>query len=387
MPPLDIAQLSLTRSASEVSCHAPSSVKQEAASTDNCLPVLTGDKKPSCLSRTGSETSWLEWVCAEAEASSEGWGEALSWEEPTSSTALPEPECNEWLDAEHFVFECEKRHQDTFTELMGDDDLWLGDDWGTDDWYEDEAPSEIDWWESLGHQAANRRVLKRKPPSSKRACSGGRGECSTRRCCSRLSAWDRRKEERKLENRQALQMDSKPRAPNTRTQATRAVHATQWCGSYQSQAAASWDFEPAGYQRWEPAEARIPRCPPNTTQLPDKLFELMHKLQFRDIDPNDFDLLMELAEYDSRKTISEQRLSGIPLFEATQETVEECADGCVFCAEEYTVGEQLKKLPCGHVFHDHCITGHLSKYSTKCPYNTGVAFGGCSFQFDIESES
>eukprot|EP00656_Telonema_subtile_P029629 TRINITY_DN32721_c0_g1_i2.p1 TRINITY_DN32721_c0_g1~~TRINITY_DN32721_c0_g1_i2.p1 ORF type:complete len:296 (+),score=52.44 TRINITY_DN32721_c0_g1_i2:297-1184(+) len=245
-------------------------------------------------------------------------------------------------------------------------------------------------WDSVGDAVLQQRQHKRKPAKSKRACSGGRGGCDTRR--SHLSAWDFRKEERKLASRRALYADTQARGPRSAGvgcrgslfQAASAPRATYYEHTQQ------WEQPPArSYARWraEAAAPRIPRCPENTTQLPQKVFELMHNLQFREIDPNDFDLLMELAEYDSKKTLSEGKLGAIPFFEATTETVEECAEGCVFCAEEYEVGEQLKRLPCGHVFHDHCITGHLSKYSTKCPFNTGVAFGGCTFDFDEEMQA
>eukprot|EP00611_Tribonema_gayanum_P027445 TRINITY_DN6784_c0_g1_i1.p1 TRINITY_DN6784_c0_g1~~TRINITY_DN6784_c0_g1_i1.p1 ORF type:complete len:272 (+),score=38.50 TRINITY_DN6784_c0_g1_i1:473-1288(+) len=40
---------------------------------------------------------------------------------------------------------------------------------------------------------------------------------------------------------------------------------------------------------------------------------------------------------------------------------------CVICQEPYTVGTQVVKLPCAHMFHEGCVTNWLSRHSSTCP--------------------
>ncbi|KAJ2660092.1 hypothetical protein IWW48_003144 [Coemansia sp. RSA 1200] len=43
---------------------------------------------------------------------------------------------------------------------------------------------------------------------------------------------------------------------------------------------------------------------------------------------------------------------------------------CVVCLEEYSVGDDVRMLPCGHVFHDQCITPWLLRPKSRfheCP--------------------
>jgi Ring finger domain len=40
---------------------------------------------------------------------------------------------------------------------------------------------------------------------------------------------------------------------------------------------------------------------------------------------------------------------------------------CLVCQEDWAAGEKLACLPCGHVFHDHCVQQWLREYSNKCP--------------------
>ncbi|KAI8322190.1 hypothetical protein GQ54DRAFT_297521 [Martensiomyces pterosporus] len=48
----------------------------------------------------------------------------------------------------------------------------------------------------------------------------------------------------------------------------------------------------------------------------------------------------------------------------------ETSASCVICLEDYAIGEVVRVLPCGHVFHDDCITHWLLRPKTKfhdCP--------------------
>ena len=41
--------------------------------------------------------------------------------------------------------------------------------------------------------------------------------------------------------------------------------------------------------------------------------------------------------------------------EATPEDLERCDGVCIICREDMAAGTRNKRLPCGHVFHLHCL--------------------------------
>ncbi|MED6132291.1 E3 ubiquitin-protein ligase [Stylosanthes scabra] len=43
------------------------------------------------------------------------------------------------------------------------------------------------------------------------------------------------------------------------------------------------------------------------------------------------------------------------------------SDGCVVCQNNFKEGEQVRMLPCRHVFHRHCFDGWLHHYKFNCP--------------------
>jgi hypothetical protein len=47
-----------------------------------------------------------------------------------------------------------------------------------------------------------------------------------------------------------------------------------------------------------------------------------------------------------------------------EETTEE---NCSICIEKIEKGNEVIKLPCGHLFHDNCIKSYLLNYDYKCP--------------------
>jgi len=42
--------------------------------------------------------------------------------------------------------------------------------------------------------------------------------------------------------------------------------------------------------------------------------------------------------------------------------------GCVVCLEDFWEGEEIARLPCGHNFHEECVTRWLIGHSRRCPY-------------------
>ncbi|KNC74394.1 hypothetical protein SARC_13057, partial [Sphaeroforma arctica JP610] len=46
--------------------------------------------------------------------------------------------------------------------------------------------------------------------------------------------------------------------------------------------------------------------------------------------------------------------------------LEEGSQNCCICLEDFKAGEKMKRLPCLHTYHDHCIDEWLSRRGT-CP--------------------
>ncbi|CAI8605000.1 unnamed protein product [Vicia faba] len=40
---------------------------------------------------------------------------------------------------------------------------------------------------------------------------------------------------------------------------------------------------------------------------------------------------------------------------------------CVFCQSTFENGDHVRKLPCRHVFHRHCLNGWFHRYNFNCP--------------------
>lgn len=47
---------------------------------------------------------------------------------------------------------------------------------------------------------------------------------------------------------------------------------------------------------------------------------------------------------------------------------ENSTETCVICLQEYGLEGQLRKLKCGHFFHDECVTGWILHAALGCPY-------------------
>jgi len=59
------------------------------------------------------------------------------------------------------------------------------------------------------------------------------------------------------------------------------------------------------------------------------------------------------------------KIDSIPTVITTQKEVDENAE-CAVCRSEYTLGEECKRLPCDHMFHNNCIDPWLQMHDS-CP--------------------
>ncbi|NWW04232.1 RN115 ligase, partial [Ptilorrhoa leucosticta] len=60
-----------------------------------------------------------------------------------------------------------------------------------------------------------------------------------------------------------------------------------------------------------------------------------------------------------------EKISSLPTVPVTQEQVDTGLE-CPVCKEDYAVAEQVRQLPCNHVFHSSCIVPWLELHDT-CP--------------------
>lgn len=68
-------------------------------------------------------------------------------------------------------------------------------------------------------------------------------------------------------------------------------------------------------------------------------------------------------------TIELNHLSQLQVDEI-QKTKWSCKDGvntCTVCIEDFDIGDEVKTLPCKHVFHSLCINKWVLERSTVCP--------------------
>ena len=67
-----------------------------------------------------------------------------------------------------------------------------------------------------------------------------------------------------------------------------------------------------------------------------------------------------------KRGLSKQELSKIP-FKIYAKYKYNGQDECFICRDNYQTGEQIKELPCGHIYHVNCIDKWLEQ-EKKCPY-------------------
>jgi len=91
----------------------------------------------------------------------------------------------------------------------------------------------------------------------------------------------------------------------------------------------------------------------------------INMLQYRDLDPEDFELLRSLDEVKPRKSEGTMRrmLDGLPRIEASR-----CSSRtCWICLEEHSPDALVTQLPCEHAFCTGCIEAWVIKCKSNCP--------------------
>jgi len=124
------------------------------------------------------------------------------------------------------------------------------------------------------------------------------------------------------------------------------------------------------------------RCEADASILADlgvgnETFRQLQDLEDREIDPNDYDVLMRLARKPSTKTLDLSSLASV--CETFIAEAEQDLDSCTICLCALSAGEELIRVGCDarHVFHSQCIAEWLTKSSTCCPIDQQDLSAAC----------
>lgn len=94
-------------------------------------------------------------------------------------------------------------------------------------------------------------------------------------------------------------------------------------------------------------------------------------LLYRDITPNDYELLVRLDEAVARPTASKSRVESLPTVPAE----EALGKTCLVCLEQFDVSDKVSLLPeCQHLFHTECVSKWLLERDRSCPVCSVAAF-------------
>lgn len=119
------------------------------------------------------------------------------------------------------------------------------------------------------------------------------------------------------------------------------------------------ELNTAGYQ------PGTPRCDSNWENrlpcglLPSQLSDLL----FREITPEDYDLLLQLDESVKKPTASQASVESLP--EAGKEDF--AGKSCTICLLAFEHCDEVAALPCEHFFHRSCIAKWLMERKPLCP--------------------
>ena len=94
---------------------------------------------------------------------------------------------------------------------------------------------------------------------------------------------------------------------------------------------------------------------------------LIMALQYRDITPEDYELLLHLDNSVSPRVATKDTLNTL---EAVTVKNNEMMEHCIICVEDIRIEEKVIQLPkCQHIFHELCIVTWLTNASDKCPFD------------------
>ena len=99
---------------------------------------------------------------------------------------------------------------------------------------------------------------------------------------------------------------------------------------------------------------------------------LFSELQYRDIIPEDYELLLTLEDKLPKKTIDKSTIKAVPVIRENRTGSEIYLQTCVICMSSMTPNENVSVLPiCQHRFHTDCIAKWLLNCSQQCPIDMG----------------
>lgn len=93
------------------------------------------------------------------------------------------------------------------------------------------------------------------------------------------------------------------------------------------------------------------------------------RLQYRELTPEDYELLCLLDEcVPNKNTASQERVTSLPRMQGCDVAVTECH----ICFGRLDPSSCVVPLPCGHVFHSECISKWLTQCKGTCPLCNSV---------------
>mmetsp|Transcript_29438 Transcript_29438/g.67800 ORF Transcript_29438/g.67800 Transcript_29438/m.67800 type:complete len:297 (+) Transcript_29438:119-1009(+) len=109
--------------------------------------------------------------------------------------------------------------------------------------------------------------------------------------------------------------------------------------------------------------------------IPADMDNVLEDLLFRDITPEDYDMLLQLDEELTPATASHSSLAALDDLEES-DPEEHVGQQCVICQTSFDVesDEHIIVLHCGHPFHRDCIRKWLTERSEVCPLCGDRAF-------------
>jgi len=133
-------------------------------------------------------------------------------------------------------------------------------------------------------------------------------------------------------------------------------------------------------KKWDALEGRVSDLLlQNTGALPEgghitSLLQLneITGIMNRELTPLDYELLLSLEEVSvkpeekRRKATERARQAGVETLPHASSSLA-CGQGCVICLTDFEAEDDVRKLPCGHLFHRHCIGHWLTHGSLTCP--------------------